>query len=245
MQRDTPRHFTAYVITVLIYVSMAAILWYTQKHYFVSSKVEKESTIKMSLSEFVPEVVAPPEKVLPPEPIVEPQPPEETPIIEEVTPESVIEKVVKKPLPVVKKIKKKVVKKIKKKVVKKKIVKKKITQKKVKKKVKKKVSRQQASLRQSRSSKAEQNKFWSALRRKIDRNKFYPRIAKKRGMQGSVKVKFTILANGNVGHISVSGPKVFYNSAKNAVKNAFPINAKKSPISLPTSINLTLHYKVR
>jgi protein TonB len=237
MQRDTPRHFTAYVITVLIYVSMAAILWYTQKHYFVSSKVEKESTIKMSLSEFVPEVVAPPEKVLPPEPIVESKPPEETPIIEEVTPEPVVEKVVKKPLPVIKKIKKKVVKK--------KVVKKKITQKKVKKKVKKKVSRQQASLRQSRSSKAEQNRFWSALRRKIDRNKFYPRIAKKRGMQGSVKVKFTILANGNVGHISVSGPKVFYNSAKNAVKNAFPINAKKSPISLPTSINLTLHYKVR
>ena len=74
---------------------------------------------------------------------------------------------------------------------------------------------------------------------KIDRNKFYPRIAKKRGMQGSVKVKFTILANGNVGHISVSGPKVFHNSARNAVKKAFPIDAKKSPISLPTSVNVT------
>jgi len=64
-------------------------------------------------------------------------------------------------------------------------------------------------------------------------------------MQGKVKVRFTILANGNVGHISVKGPKVFHNSARYAVKKAFPISTKNAPISLPTSVNLTLHYQLR
>ncbi len=64
-------------------------------------------------------------------------------------------------------------------------------------------------------------------------------------MQGVVKVRFTILANGNVGHISVNGPKVFQNSARNAVKRAFPVNTKNVPISLPQSVNITLRYKLK
>jgi len=64
-------------------------------------------------------------------------------------------------------------------------------------------------------------------------------------MQGAVKVKFTILRSGKVGHISVDGPKVFRNSARDAVKSAFPINVKKSPLSLPMSVNITLRYQIR
>ena len=236
MQRHGTRHFISYLITTLLYVGVAVIFFYSKNHHYVSSEIMEEKTIEMSLSTFVPEVVEPPKEII--KEVVEPEPIVEE-IIEEPLPEPVVEKVVetpivKKPKPV---IKKRIEKPKKKKVVKKKVTK--------KKKPKKKPSRQQASSKQSKSTKAERNKFWTKLRVKIDRNKFYPRIAKKRGMQGSVKVKFTILANGNVGHISVSGPKVFYNSARNAVKKAFPINAKKSPISLPTSINLTLRYQLR
>ncbi len=64
-------------------------------------------------------------------------------------------------------------------------------------------------------------------------------------MQGNVKVKFTILSSGKVGNISVSGPKVFHKSARNAVKSAFPINTKNAPIALPKSINITLRYQLR
>ena len=242
MQRHGTRHFISYLITTLLYVGVAVIFFYSKNHHYVSSEIMEEKTIEMSLSTFVPEVVEPPKKII--KEVVEPEPIVEE-IIEEPLPEPVVEKVVetpivKKPKPV---IKKRIEKPKKKKVVKKKVIKKKKVTK--KKKPKKKPSSQQASSKQSKSTKAERNKFWTKLRVKIDRNKFYPRIAKKRGMQGSVKVKFTILANGNVGHISVSGPKVFYNSARNAVKKAFPINAKKSPISLPTSINLTLRYQLR
>jgi protein TonB len=241
MQRHGIRHFISYFITTLLYVGVAVIFFYSKNHHYVSSEVMEEKTIQMSLSTFVPEIIEPPKEIV--KEVVEPVPEEEPKveeIIEEPLPEPIIEKVVE--TPIVKKPKPVIKKRIEKPKKKKKEKKKKITK---KKKPKKKPSRQQASSKQSKSTKAERNKFWTKLRVKIDRNKFYPRIAKKRGMQGRVKVKFTILANGNVGHISVSGPKVFHNSAKNAVKKAFPIDAKKSPISLPTSVNVPLNYQLR
>jgi len=243
MQRHGPRHFTAYTITAVAYLLVIAFIYYTQSHHFVSSQKPKESVIKMSLSQFVPEVVTPPEpkveKVL--EPIVEPEPvvEKEPEVKKEVIPEPVVEKITPKTVQKVEKKKpvKKEKKKTRKKPIKKKVSKKKTSQ--------KKTSQRQASKQQNHSSKAERNKFWNALRRKIDSHKFYPRIAKKRGMEGIVKVKFTILANGNVGHITVQGPKIFHNSAKNAVKSTFPISVKKAPIALPASINITLRYQMR
>jgi len=241
MQRHGPRHFTAYTITAILYLSVIAAIYYSQTHHFVSSKDTQEKVIHMSLSTFVPEVVEVPQKVV--EEIIEEQVIEkevkEEPKVEELIPEPIVEKpkVKKKKIIKEKVKKKKPAKKIKKKIVKKKKIK---TQKR-----KKKASKRQASSKQSQSTPAQRNKFWSALRAKIDRHKFYPRIAKKRRMEGSVKVRFTILANGRVGNISLKGPKIFYNSARNAVKSAFPINTKKAPISLPTTINLTLRYQIR
>jgi len=228
MQRHGPRHFTAYTITTILYLLVVTAIYYSQTHYFVSSKESKEKVIQMSLSTFVPEAIEVSKEVIEEpveEPVVEPEVKEE-PKIEEVIPEPIVEKVIEKPK------KKKPVKKPKKQTVK-------------KKQVKKKASKKQASAKQSKSTPAQRNKFWSALRTKIDKHKFYPRVAKKRRMEGAVKVRFTILANGNVGHIFLKGPKIFYKSARNAVKSAFPINAKKSPISLPTTINLTLRYQIR
>jgi protein TonB len=68
-------------------------------------------------------------------------------------------------------------------------------------------------------------------------------MAQRRGMQGVVKVRFTILTNGKVGNISVSGPKVFHRSARAAVKGAFPISVKNAPFALPETITLPIHYK--
>ena len=143
-----------------------------------------------------------------------------------------IEKPVVKPIPELKPVIKK--------------VKKKKTKKVVKKKKKRKVSR--SSSKRATSSRVNPNKksqFLARIRAKINRAKSYPRVAQKRGMQGVVKVRFTILKNGRVGHISVSGPKVFHNSAKRAVKKAFPINTKNAPLSLPTSVNLSLRYQLK
>jgi protein TonB len=204
---------------------------------FIVSQQEKDKTIHLSLCQFVPEVIEQPvvEEEIEPEPepleepVVEEEPEPEEPVVEEIIPEPVI-----KPIPELKPVIKEVKKKPK--------PKKKI----VKKKKQRKASR--SSSRRATSSRVNPNKksqFLSRIRAKINRAKSYPRIAQRRGMQGVVKVRFTILANGKVGHISLNGPKVFHNSAKRAVKKAFPINTKNAPLSLPTSVNLTLRYQLK
>ena len=208
---------------------------------FIVSQKEKDKIINLSLSQFVPEVLEQPEEEelpKPEEPVVEEEPEPEI-VKPEPIPEPVVEE---KPVP-----EPVVVKKVEKKPEPKKIVKKK--KKPVKKKVKKKKKKaSRASSRRATSSRVDPNKksqFLANLRAKINRKKSYPRIAQKRGMQGTVKVRFTILKNGQVGHISVSGPKVFHNSAKGAVKKAFPISVKNAPLRLPTTVNLKLRYQLR
>jgi protein TonB len=222
----------------------------------VSTKKTEEKTTQLCLCSFQPEVVTSVEQVekeqieevkeiekpiVEEEPVVEEKPvvepdiikepiPEKEPEIkEEPIPEPVVQKVI--PKPIVKEVRKKPKPKAKKK-----------TRKKT---AKKKQRRQKASSRSSNISPAQKNQFLANIRAKINKHKSYPRIAQKRGMQGTVKVEFTILSNGNVGNISVSGPKVFHRSARNAVKSAFPVNVKSAPITLPKSINITLRYQLR
>ena len=249
------RHFLSYFSTTVMYIMGIGLFFYAQNHYLVSSKKSEEKSIQLCMSSFQPEVAAPVEQVEqeeieelketeePPveeEPVVEEKPEvKEEPVVEkkpevkeEVVPEPVAPKPV--PKPVVKKEKKKpeVKKKPKKKVVKKKTA-------------KKKQVAQKALSRKMKSSPAQKNQFLANIRAKINKHKSYPRIAKKRGMQGMVNVKFTILSNGTVGNISVSGPKVFHKSARKAVESAFPISVKNAPISLPKSINIKLRYQLR
>jgi len=226
-----------------MYLLLASLFFYVQNHYIVSSKSE-EKVIQLCMSSFQPEVVTAIEQeeqveeieqpiieeepVVEPEIIKEPTPPEdETKIKKEVIPESVVPKVT--PKPAVEEVKKKPEEK-----------------KKTKKKtVKEHKPRQKASARKPQISPAQQNQFLANIRTKINKHKSYPRIAQKRGMQGSIIVKFSILSSGQVGQISVEGPKVFHASAISAVKSAFPINTKEAPISLPKNISITLQYRIR
>ena len=239
------RYKVSFSITTLIYISLFFTYVVMMGQHFIVAQKEKDKTINLSLSQFVPECIEQPkeeEVIKPEEPVVEEEP--EPEVVEpEPIPEPVVEeKPVPKPL---------VVKKVEKKPEPKKMVKKKKTKKpkkKTKKKVKKKKKSSRASSQRATSSRVDPNKksqFLASLRAKINRKKSYPRIAQKRGMQGTAKIRFTILRNGRVGHISVSGPKVFHNSAKGAVKKAFPINAKNAPLSLPTTVNLKLRYQLR
>ena len=237
------RLFIAYVATAFFYLLVVALFLYLQQRVFVAKEQVNEQVLCLSLQTFVPEVVpeqqAEPQKpVTKPEPIQEPQThvdpvlKEEPKVQKEVVPEPTV--VRPKPKPIIKQVKKKPVAKKK--------PNKPTTQKKV---ASAKPMKQQAASRQTKSSAAEQNQFLAAIREKINQHKSYPRIAKKRGMQGAVNVKFTILSSGKVAQITVSGPKIFHASAEHAVQSAFPIDVKKAPLSLPTTVSITLQYKFR
>jgi len=210
----------SYLSTAVIYASVFGIVFYMPSTIVVAKEKQKETKIALSLSAFVPEVLTPPK-------IEE--------VIKAEIPPPIVKKVIKKKI-----IKKKIKKKIKK-------TRKKSTKKKVrtKRRVSKKSIAKKSSRLQRKSSKAKKNRFLANIRSKINANKTYPRIAKRRRMQGSVKVKFSILRSGRVGKISLSGKKVFFSSARNAIKSAFPINTRNAVISLPMTINLTLRYSIR
>ena len=248
------RYKVSFFLTALLYIIPVGIyLYFLQQHLFSADKPQ-ETTIELSLSQFVPE--APPaESTEPvqeeqlveeePEPESEEKPKEEKEPEPEEPLEKEVPKEVVKPEPVVKEVpvpepveKKEVVPKPK--PVKKKAVK--------KRKHAKKHPRPKRKIRGGGSPKrsaAAKNRFLSQIRSRINHAKSYPRVAKKRRMQGVVKVRFTILANGHVGNISLSGPKIFYRSARKAVKSAFPVSVKNIPLSLPTVVNLSLRYQLR
>jgi protein TonB len=113
----------------------------------------------------------------------------------------------------------------------------------VKKVVKKKTQVKQKASAKSKVNPAKKNAFLSKVSENINKNKTFPRIAQRRGMKGSIKVRFVILPNGDVGNIRLKGPSVFHNAAREAVKKSFPISIKNAPVSLPLSVNFTLHFK--
>ena len=246
------RYLISFFSTTFFYLLLAGTYFYVQHQNFIADQKPQDQIVHLSLSNCIPEAVPPieePEEIEEepvveeeiieepePEPVVEKKPILEKPIPEKIIPEPIEPKII--PKPVVEKIEKKPV-------VKKKEVKKKKVKKKVKKRAPSKTTKGVKRTGVSRNSTAKKNQFLVKVRKKINQHKSYPKIAKRRGMQGAVKVRFTILASGHVGHISVKGPKVFHNSARYAVKCAFPISTRNVPLSLPASVNLVLRYQLK
>ena len=245
------RNFVSFFMAIFLYVSLWIFLWYLQQYYVKTVVKPQEKIISFSLATYEPEVkkvVNKIEEVIEKPNLVKEQKIEEVPREEP--------KLEPKPQPIVKPKIKKVISKpivVKKKIVKKRQNKKKIKKKSVKRKKSKTVYKHKKVVKKSTSSTnsvtktsaVKKNAFYSKIRSRINGYKTYPRMARRRRMQGNVKVRFTILANGSVANITLSGPKVFYNSARKAVKKAFPISVQNAPLKLPTTINLTLRYQIK
>jgi len=252
------RFLISFISTICIYLILGFFFFHFST-FIVDSEIKpQEKIISFSLSSYEPEIIPPVEETKKKEEPIEPEVVTKQekikPIIKKrISPNPVVKKPISKPL--VKKIvrpKKKSVIKKKKTLKKKKKVKRNQTKhrgdkhkkKRVQTKVKR-VAKSKKTVLVQKVNHVKKNQFLNQIRGKINRNKTYPRIAQRRRMQGTVNVRFTILSNGQVSNIFLRGKKVFYSSARNAVKKAFPINVKHVPFSLPTTVNLTLHYQLR
>jgi protein TonB len=221
--------------------------------------------------EVKPEEVEPEPEPEPPEPEPEPEPvAEETPEpdpqeMEEVMPEPIeepeapdpVEKVEEPPPPLdlldpvdpvkaldLKKCPQKPVKKVVHKKVRKKQPRKEVRKKKVRRKAAAQNRRASVRSRARRGGSMNASRLLAQIKRRIARNKNYPRVAQRRRIQGVVRVSFTITRSGGVRGISVSGPKIFAASARSAVRRAFPINVSQASFSLPKRMSVTLRYRL-
>jgi len=272
--REDRRHtIIAFLITGVLYLAAGGIVWYLQRQIALSHPHQQTKKINLHLSSFVPEVPHPAQPLnAPAEPVTEekvpkenvqtpkseqkpppdnPQKPAQRPAIEkERAPEKILPKISHNKVSAKQKPKPKVHKRKSRKVIKKK-GKKTITKKSRKisshysKQRKKTAGKTTQSSAAQPVSTAKKSIFLAMVRRRIERHKHYPRIAQKRGMHGSVKLRFTVLPNGSVKIISASGGKLFVRSAKEALKAAFPIPMQQVSVPLPTTVNLTLRYQLR
>lgn len=91
--------------------------------------------------------------------------------------------------------------------------------------------------------KARQDKFLSHLVEKINSNKSYPNMARRRVIEGNVEMKFHLLADGSVKHIKlISGRHIFKESAVEAISKSFPVEVDKALFSFPKELKITIAY---
>ena len=90
--------------------------------------------------------------------------------------------------------------------------------------------------------------FLHNVRQKILTNKKYPKLALRRHIEGSVKVRFDITVNGEVVNIRfINGKTIFHKSIRKTLGRTFPITIPanmqgKLPIY---DVSITLHFNIR
>ena len=93
--------------------------------------------------------------------------------------------------------------------------------------------------------KVTKEEYFKLIRETVNNHKIYPNKARRRGIQGSVKVKFTISKDGFLKNINIlSGKKVFYNSVKKAITESFPLIPPKDIFDQDFSLELIMIYRL-
>ncbi|WP_321312764.1 TonB family protein [Halarcobacter sp.] len=221
------RYFGSFFITLILYAATITSLFYSFNNQSnITNKEEKKSLVKVSLIEA---------KV------------EQKKEIEQKKEKERIKSLKKEPKKIVKKIIKSV-KKPKKKIVKK-IIKSKTCIKNETKEVKKSPSKNVeniVSVAPKINISKIKNDYIAKVKKTINSNKFYPNSARRRGIEGSVKVEFTIQNNGKLTMVKIiQGKKIFFKAAKEAIINSFPIQGYKDNKIFPINLTLVLKYNLK
>ncbi|MCK5110466.1 MAG: TonB family protein [Arcobacteraceae bacterium] len=246
------RYFSSFLITAFLYIILIASYLYSLDNQKIIKSVTKKSEQTVKFTVIVqqrpqpepkkiekpkpkPKPIVKPKPKPKPKPIVKPKPKPKPKPIEKPKPKPKPKPIVKpKPKPIEKP------KEIIKKEYKKQIVQK--TQIKQNKSVVKKaidtlLIEKQTILR---------NQYYTKIKNTINKNKSYPKIAIRRGIQGEVKIKFTISPKGElISYKIIEGKKIFKKSVVIAIKNSFPLEAPKglfkNNLDLFISIKYNLH----
>jgi protein TonB len=83
--------------------------------------------------------------------------------------------------------------------------------------------------------------IYSIILAQIERNKYYPIMARKRGIEGTTKVTFKIKKDGSVAVVKItkpSGAKILDDAAVDTIRKASPFPYVPNPITVPITFNL-------
>ncbi len=103
------------------------------------------------------------------------------------------------------------------------------------------ISRENSKLKGSSSIPSDQLSIYSIILAQIERHKYYPTVAKKRGIEGITKVTFKIAEDGSVAALKISKPSgviILDKAAEDTVRQASPFPYIPNPITVPISFSL-------
>lgn len=230
-----------WIIAIALSLAVHFALFLQKQLNAAPSSVNQETVTHVSFSTIVPppiEVVEPvvetpePEPVVPPEPEIIPEKPKPEPV-KKVKPKPAKKPIIKpkeKPKPVVKE--------------KKQIVKKKTTAPKPPSQENKPVKASPI-VAQADPRLIEQTRltYHALLMRHIDVHKNYPRVARKRKIQGDILVTFTLLAYGTIKNLKAIGKRSILKKATlDAIKHALPMPNPPKELSLPMDVKFKMNY---
>lgn len=85
--------------------------------------------------------------------------------------------------------------------------------------------------------------YQALLMRHIEVHKHYPRVARKRKIEGKIQVSFTLLANGDIKNLMINGKRsILKKATKNAIDYALPMPQPPKNLSLPMDIKFYMNY---
>ncbi len=103
-----------------------------------------------------------------------------------------------------------------------------------------------ANAQQEQILQAKKNLFLTNLMQRINDNKSYPNMARRRCMEGDVEVQFVIMANGTVEDIKVlSGKRIFKKSTIQAISRCFPMEVDTTLFNFPKEFKIKISYVLR
>jgi len=97
------------------------------------------------------------------------------------------------------------------------------------------------SLRNSQSQDFRGDYFYGAIRSSLERAKSYPLLARKRGMEGTVLVSFTIDKKGSAQDVNImksSGYQILDEEVRKMLRKASPFPELKGEIKIPITFKL-------
>jgi len=85
--------------------------------------------------------------------------------------------------------------------------------------------------------------YQAKLMAEIEKNKFYPSIARRRNLQGMVQVTFLLGCEGEVEQLDISGEhNLLRKAAAKAVEDSLPLPERPAEIECPLLVNYTMAY---
>lgn len=88
--------------------------------------------------------------------------------------------------------------------------------------------------------------YYSLLQAHIESRKYYPRRARKLGIEGDVEVSFVLLQNGEASDISSTGGHRLLNQAAiKSIREAMPLPAPPAALKLPLVVTFSMQYDLQ